>query len=78
MALIIRSKYIRPTTKAPCVDCDDRQVGCHARCTKYIDWKSEYQQIKKAINEHSRKIADVESYEVIQRQKVKRTKGREV
>ena len=78
MALIIRSKYIRPKTKPPCTDCNERQVGCHAKCPKYIDWRSEYQQRKKAINEHARKVADVESYEVIQRQKVKRTKGREV
>ena len=65
-------------TKAPCVDCNERQVGCHAKCTKYIDWKFEYQQRKKAINDHVRKVADVESYEVIQRHKVKKTKGREI
>ena len=78
MALIIRSKFIRPKTKAPCTDCNDRQVGCHAKCPKYIGWRSESMQRKNAINDHARKIADVESYEVIQRQKVKRTKGREV
>lgn len=78
MAIVIRNKFVKPKTKAPCVDCNDRQVGCHAKCPKYIDWRSEYLQRKKAINEHARKIADVESYEVIQRQKNKKTKGREV
>ena len=65
-------------TKAPCTDCKDRQIGCHAKCSKYNDWKIAYQQRKKAINDHARKVADVESYEVIQRHKVKKTKGREV
>ena len=78
MAIVIRNKFVKPKTKAPCVDCNERQVGCHAKCPKYIDWRSEYQQRKKAINEHSRKIADVESYEVSQKHKVKKTKGREI
>ena len=65
-------------SKAPCTDCKDRQIGCHAKCSKYIDWKSEYNHRKMAINDYSRKIADVESYQVSQQQKFKRTKGREV
>lgn len=23
----------------PCKDCIVREIGCHARCTAYIDWK---------------------------------------
>lgn len=28
-------------TKPPCKDCTDRQVGCHGKCEKYIQWKTE-------------------------------------
>lgn len=78
MAIVIRNRFVKPKTKAPCKNCKDRQIGCHAKCSKYIGWRSEYQQRKNAINDHARKIADVESYEVSQKHKVKRTKGREV
>jgi hypothetical protein len=27
--------------KNPCYDCQDREVGCHARCEKYIAWADE-------------------------------------
>lgn len=26
---------------APCKDCADRHVGCHSKCSKYVEWKKE-------------------------------------
>lgn len=26
--------------KSPCRGCDERRIGCHASCEKYIDWKN--------------------------------------
>lgn len=28
-----------PQTTAPCKDCEDRQIGCHSICEKYIQYK---------------------------------------
>lgn len=28
-----------PKGKAPCRGCDDRTVGCHSQCDKYIQFK---------------------------------------
>ena len=28
--------------KNPCKGCEDRFVGCHQRCEKYISWKAKY------------------------------------
>ena len=28
--------------KAPCRDCDEREVGCHAHCIAYKIWKAEH------------------------------------
>ena len=69
MALIVRSRCIRPKNKAPCTDCKDRLVGCHSQCTKYRDWKKEYYQRKNAIRKHNDTIANIEEYEIIRRQK---------
>lgn len=25
--------------KSPCMDCQDRVMGCHGSCAKYIEWR---------------------------------------
>lgn len=44
MAII--NTYFKPITKpkyfntsSPCKDCEDRNVGCHSKCEKYIEFK---------------------------------------
>ena len=37
------------TTDNPCRDCKERQVGCHATCNKYIEWRKEYDRVTKGI-----------------------------
>ena len=74
MALIIRSKFIKPKNNCPCVGCKDRQAGCHSQCTKYIDWKSEYVQRRNAIKAYNQTIGRVEEYEIMQKQKNKRVR----
>lgn len=32
-----------------CKDCQDRKVGCHAECAKYIKAKAEHDEEQKAI-----------------------------
>lgn len=41
---------------APCKDCTQRNVGCHAKCTEYLEWADEARSIRAAINrdEHLR------------------------
>ena len=76
MALIVRSRCIKPKTKAPCADCKDRQVGCHSHCSKYCDWINEYHQRKNAIRKHNNTIANAEQYEIIQKQKIMKRMGK--
>lgn len=33
---------------SPCKDCEDRQVGCHAKCEKYRLYKQELDGLKKS------------------------------
>lgn len=49
-------------TIAPCKDCSDRCVGCHATCNKYIEWKTREQERKTAteeLNKTQREITDL-------------------
>lgn len=79
MALIIRSRFIKPTTKSPCAnDCKDRKINCHSQCTKYIEWHRAYMERKKAIKDYNKKIADCEEYEIQQKLKNLKKKGREI
>ena len=32
----------------PCHNCQDRELGCHANCTRYLDWKAKLDEIKAA------------------------------
>lgn len=32
----------------PCKDCDQREIGCHAKCDLYNSWKQIQQQAKSA------------------------------
>ena len=33
----------------PCHNCEDRVVGCHATCKKYLDWKEEIRKKKEIV-----------------------------
>ena len=28
-----------PMNGCPCAGCDDREIGCHAKCERYKDWR---------------------------------------
>jgi hypothetical protein len=76
MALIVRSKYIKPN-KPPChKECKERQVGCQSKCEKYIEWKKAYNDRKIALKKHIRSVANIEEFEIIQRQKIKKKNKR--
>ena len=31
---------------APCKDCEDRHIACHANCEKYMVWKQDMDAVK--------------------------------
>ena len=34
----------------PCKGCTDREIGCHSKCSKYIEWKAEWDRRKSMID----------------------------
>lgn len=43
---------MRPST-APCKGCEDRKVGCHAACLRYLDWKEKTNMAKTPMRNES-------------------------
>ena len=37
------------TVQSPCKECQDRAVGCHAKCERYADFKAESERERKAF-----------------------------
>lgn len=34
-------------TKAPCKDCAERHIACHDTCEKFIQWHTEWMELRK-------------------------------
>lgn len=41
---------------SPCLDCNERKVGCHAKCGKYIAWQVDHEALNRKI--HMEKMMD--------------------
>lgn len=39
----------------PCKGCEDREVGCHADCKRYADWKVEKDRLREERSEYLEK-----------------------
>ncbi len=61
--------------KPPCDrDCKDRNIGCHGKCAKYIEWQQAHLESKKEIQKRVRNIVDIETYKLIQTRKTMKAK----
>lgn len=60
--------------KAPCKDCENREVGCHSKCEEYIEWKTEEGALNKKIARE--RLADwqanMRTHEAIRRMRKKK------
>ena len=41
---------------APCLGCEERELGCHAHCQSYIDWTKLREEIK-AVDRREKDVA---------------------
>lgn len=46
--------------KNPCYQCEERQLGCHSNCPKYIEWSNKNKQINYAIRKS--KYSEINEY----------------
>ena len=40
--------------KTPCIECADREVGCHAKCQAYKEWKEHHEAERQKCIEEKR------------------------
>ena len=45
----------------PCKGCEDRVIGCHATCERYIEWKMLVDLEREAMNEQSNLAGQITS-----------------
>ena len=63
--------------KAPCQDCPDRKVGCHAFCNKYKAFKQKCDELRELRNRKKQEeyaidhIRYARAYKIKQKQKTK-------
>lgn len=60
---------------SPCKDCPDREVGCHGKCEKYINYQKENSEVKKYIAKEKKKNNVLNSHQIEEVRKTKRRKG---
>lgn len=41
-------------TPSPCKDCEDKYIGCHADCEKYIEYTKRQKELKKKVDAERR------------------------
>lgn len=49
----------RNTKYDDCYHCEERTVGCHSTCEKYLKAKEEYDEIKKKVLEEKQKCREM-------------------
>ena len=47
---------------APCKDCTERAIGCHPKCSRYLEWKQKDELLRAEKRECGRAVADVIDY----------------
>ena len=60
--------------RVPCLNCLDRQLNCHSKCAKYIEFKKQNKALKEKINKN--KQLEIEWYNFNQNKFKRINKGR--
>lgn len=55
-----------------CIDCQDREVGCHSTCERYIKAKADYEEKNSKRKERENTYAELDSYSVDVRERLRK------
>ena len=62
----------RPSANdTPCLGCNDREVGCHAKCEAYTEWRQRIYEEGLAIKKLIADEATIANYQIKQYEKAK-------
>lgn len=60
------------TIKSPCKNCENRCVGCHSNCDKYIEYRKQLDNRNEIIKTEKGKTTDLDRYEINKHKKLKK------
>ena len=55
---------MRERANFPCKGCEERYVGCHSTCERYLIIRAEYDKVAAQIDEIKKNTADIENFKV--------------
>lgn len=59
-----------------CYGCEDRKVGCHATCEKYIDWQKQHIEQIQNYKDKKRLMNDSRSFQIEGIRRIKKKNGK--
>lgn len=59
--------------KAPCMNCTDREVGCHGKCPKYKEFKELSDKNREELFKAKKLANESLNYIMVQREKARRS-----
>lgn len=48
--------------RVPCLNCEDRHIGCHSGCSSYIAWKREWDKAKQEADKRQQGAREYAAY----------------
>lgn len=75
MAQVYRDRNVKYDC---CFHCEERFVGCHATCEKYIKTREEYLELKNKINAERNKEKELNIFDLESKKRMKTHRGNRV
>lgn len=64
--------------QSPCLECEERIIGCHAACEKYEQYRSELEEWKKTVRAKKQEGAEASKFRQATFVKLEKIRGRKV
>ena len=64
--------------QSPCLECEEREIGCHAQCEKYEEYRSELEAWKQTVKAKKEEGAEASKFRQATFVKLEKTRGRKV
>lgn len=64
--------------QSPCLECEERIIGCHAACEKYEEYRSELEEWKKTVRAKKQEGAEASKFRQATFVKLEKIRGRKV
>lgn len=64
--------------QSPCLECEEREIGCHAQCEKYAEYRSGLEAWKQTVKANKQEGAEATKFRQATFVKWEKIRGRKV